>query len=132
LDVVADLVFAATMAPSVATQISFETFSNIIDGSLRSSKHKYQGIDPNTGSPNWEVPVASLEDVDNAVDAANRAYKEWRTTSWEYRRERIDLFKETLQAYGQSYLLNERVEQACSSIIFGNSELIFGPQRRIC
>ncbi|KIW89886.1 uncharacterized protein Z519_09315 [Cladophialophora bantiana CBS 173.52] len=87
------------MAPSVATQISFETFSNVIDGSLRSSKHKYQGIDPNTSRPNWDVPVASLKDVDNAVDAANRAYKEWRTTSWEYRRERINLFKETVQAY---------------------------------
>ena len=90
------------MALSTTSHISFDTFSNVIDGTLRSSQHKTHGIDPNINRPNWDVPVASRKDVDDAVNAANRAYGEWRATSWEHRRERIERFKEVLEACGQS------------------------------
>ena len=87
------------MAPSRVDTISFDTFSNIVNGESRSSKTKYHGIDPTTKQPNWDVPVATLKDVDDAVAAANKAYAEWKTTSWEYRVELITRFKEAIEAY---------------------------------
>lgn len=87
------------MAPSRLETISFTTFSNIVDAEPRSSKTKYHGIDPTTKQPNWDVPVASPEDVEDAVAAANRAFADWKTTTWEYRTERLARFKETLETY---------------------------------
>lgn len=89
------------MAPSRNDTISFNTFFNIVNGELRSSKAKYHGIDPTTKQHNWDVPVATLEDVDDAVAAANEAYAGWKTTTWEYRLERIARFKEAIEAYGE-------------------------------
>lgn len=87
------------MAPSKLETISFTIFSNIVDGQPRSSKTKYHGIDPTTKQPNWDVPVATPEDVEDAVAAANGAYAQWKTTSWQYRTERIARFKEALESY---------------------------------
>lgn len=63
-------------------------FYNIIDGKQRSSDVKEQVIDPRTEEALWDVPVASAQDLDDAVDAANRAFKTWRYVSHE-ERERI-------------------------------------------
>lgn len=87
------------MAPSRIDNISFNTFSNIINGELRSSKTKYHGVDPTTKQPSWDVPVATPKDVDDAVAAANKAYSQWRTTTWQHRIERITQFKEAIEAY---------------------------------
>lgn len=87
------------MAPSKLETISFSTFNNIINGEPRSSKTKYHGIDPTTKQPNWDVPVATIEDVNEAVAVANKAYADWKTKSWEYRTERIARFKDALEAY---------------------------------
>lgn len=87
------------MAPSKLETIDFNTFSNIVAGSPRSSKQKYHGIDPTTKQPNWDVPVATPEDIEDAVTAANKAFAEWKTTTWEYRTERLARFKEALEAY---------------------------------
>jgi len=87
------------MAPSRLETISFTTFSNIINAEPRYSKTKYHGIDPTTKQPNWDVPVATADDVEDAVAAANKAFGEWKTTSWEYRVERLARFKETFETY---------------------------------
>ena len=60
------------MAPSKLTTIDFGTFANIVDGQPRNSKNKYHGIDPTTKEPNWDVPVASHDDIEDAVSAANQ------------------------------------------------------------
>ncbi|KIY02424.1 uncharacterized protein Z520_02563 [Fonsecaea multimorphosa CBS 102226] len=87
------------MAPSRLDTIDFTTFSNIVNGEPRSSKTKYHGIDPTSKQPNWDVPVATSDDIEDAVAAANKAFAEWKTTTWEYRTERIARFKEALEAY---------------------------------
>ena len=87
------------MAPSKLETISFDTFTNIVDGSPRSSKEKYHGIDPTTKKPNWDVPVASPSDIDDAVRAANSAYASWKLTTWADRTDRLARFKDALEAY---------------------------------
>ncbi|OAL39080.1 hypothetical protein AYO20_01831 [Fonsecaea nubica] len=117
------------MAPSKVDTISFDTFSNVINGQLRSSKTKYQGIDPTTKQPNWDVPVATPEDIEDAVAAANKAFAEWKNTTWEYRVERLARLKEAFEVYQEEFtnlLLKETGKprgigayevQACSAYI---------------
>lgn len=56
-------------------------FYNIIDGKKRTSEVNEQVVDPRTEELLWDVPVASVQDLDDAVEAANRAFKTWKLTS---------------------------------------------------
>jgi len=87
------------MAPSELTTIDFTTFSNIVNGEPRNSKNKYNGIDPTTKEKLWDVPVASKEDVEDAVKAANSAYRKWSTKSWEERQQALARFKDVFTSY---------------------------------
>jgi acyl-CoA reductase-like NAD-dependent aldehyde dehydrogenase len=87
------------MAPSKIITVAFDSFSNIVNGEPRNSKNKYNGIDPTTKEKLWDVPVASKDDVDDAVRAANSAYKKWSKKSWEERQEALTCFKEVYASY---------------------------------
>lgn len=91
------------MASPWTSNISFNAFFNVVNGELRSSKAKYHGIDPATKQPNWDVPVASLQDVEDAVAAANSAHMTWRTTTWQHRIEKITQFKESIEAHREFF-----------------------------
>lgn len=87
------------MSPSKVVDIDFNTFYNIVDGKQRSSKQKYHGVDPTTKQPNWDVPVATQQDVDDAVVAATKAFESWKTTTWAERVERIGRFRDAVESY---------------------------------
>ncbi|KAI9843393.1 MAG: hypothetical protein M1837_006419 [Sclerophora amabilis] len=87
------------MSPSKVTTIDFNSFHNIVDGKPRSSKTYYHGIDPSTKQNLWEVPVASKQDLDDAVSAAQRAFSSWSTTTIEERREKLKSFSELIQSH---------------------------------
>lgn len=65
-------------------------FYNIIDGKARASKEHHQGVDPRTEEPLWDVPVASTQDLDDAVAAARRAFKTWKNSTLAERRDKIE------------------------------------------
>jgi acyl-CoA reductase-like NAD-dependent aldehyde dehydrogenase len=69
--------------PSAATNGSAAglAFYNIIDGKSRSSEVNEQVVDPRTEELLWNVPIASSQDLDDAVDAANVAFKTWKVAS---------------------------------------------------
>ena len=110
------------MAPSKLTTIDFESFSNIIDGELRGSKTKYHGVDPTTKEPNWDVPVATPEDIDDAVAAANKAAAEWKNKSWEYRTERLVRYREAFEAY-RSEMIELLLKETGKPRMFGTVEV---------
>ncbi|CAN8104206.1 unnamed protein product [Discula destructiva] len=56
-------------------------FYNIINGQRRSSDKSHQVTDPRTEQPLWDVPVATPDDLDEAITAANRAFKSWSKTT---------------------------------------------------
>jgi acyl-CoA reductase-like NAD-dependent aldehyde dehydrogenase len=87
------------MAPSKLTTIDFGAFANIVNGQPQSSKNKYHGIDPTTKEPNWDVPVASHDDIEEAVSAANKAYASWKKRTWEERTQHLERFKEIFFSY---------------------------------
>lgn len=56
-------------------------FYNIINGEKRSSDQFHQVTDPRTEQPLWDVPIATPKDLDEAVAAANKAFKTWGKTT---------------------------------------------------
>lgn len=110
------------MAPAKVTTIDFGTFANVIDGQLRNSKNKYCGIDPTTKEPNWDVPVASHDDIEDAVAAGNKAYAKWKKTSWEERTQYLERFREVFFSY-QEELTDVLVKETGKPRMFGAMEV---------
>ena len=65
-------------------------FFNIIDGKARGAKESHQSIDPRTEEPLWDAPLASTQDLDDAVAAARRAFKTWKNSTQAERQEKIE------------------------------------------
>jgi acyl-CoA reductase-like NAD-dependent aldehyde dehydrogenase len=75
------------MSPSKVATVDFTKFYNIVDGQQRGSEITHIGIDPTTGEALWGVPVATQQDVDDAVRSAKKAFKSWSQTPIETRQE---------------------------------------------
>lgn len=72
--------------------MDFTTFYNIIAGQRRSSSIEYSGTSPITGSLLWSAPVATSEDVDDAVAAARLAFPSWAARSYKERTQLLSQF----------------------------------------
>ncbi|KAF2157156.1 betaine aldehyde dehydrogenase 1 [Myriangium duriaei CBS 260.36] len=82
------------MAPSKVVDISYDTFHNIVDGKPRSADSFHQSINPVTGQKNWDVPIATQQDVDDAVKSANKAFVSWSQEPVERRKELLMKYAE--------------------------------------
>jgi acyl-CoA reductase-like NAD-dependent aldehyde dehydrogenase len=56
------------------------TFWNVISGQTRGSQQTRRGTDPRIDQPLWPCPVASTTDLDDAVAAAQTAFRGWADT----------------------------------------------------
>ncbi|KAL2847135.1 aldehyde dehydrogenase domain-containing protein [Aspergillus pseudodeflectus] len=56
------------------------TFWNVINGQTRGSQQTRRGTDPRLDQPIWPCPVASTTDLDDAVAAAQTAFRGWADT----------------------------------------------------
>ena len=65
------------MGDSQGPTIDFEVFHNTINGTLRSGEPFHYGVDPSTKSALWKVPVATAQDLDEAVEVARKAFGPW-------------------------------------------------------
>lgn len=77
------------MSPSKVSTIEFDKFYNIVDGKQRGSDNVHHGINPATGQDNWPVPIGSEQDLNDAVEAAKKAFPAWRDTPLEKRKETL-------------------------------------------
>jgi len=77
--------------------LQWNTYQNVIDGILESTKETRHSINPATGKPNPEVPVSTPEDVDRAVAAAQKAFPTWAQTSWADRKKALLAFADGLE-----------------------------------
>ncbi|KAI9830140.1 MAG: hypothetical protein M1819_005817 [Sarea resinae] len=62
--------------------LSFDTFHNVIGGQLRGAPRTYSGTNPVNKKTLWEAPVATSQDVDDAVAAAQEAFPAWSATEY--------------------------------------------------
>jgi acyl-CoA reductase-like NAD-dependent aldehyde dehydrogenase len=113
------------MAPSRLTTIDFDTFFNVVEGQNRSSKTKYNGVDPTTKQKLWDVPVATHDDVEDAVAAANKAYASWKNTTWTERNTYIQRYKEVYDSY-QEEMIELLLKETGKPRMFGTVEVQTG------
>ncbi|KAF2846888.1 aldehyde dehydrogenase-like protein [Plenodomus tracheiphilus IPT5] len=77
------------MSPGKVSTLDFEKFYNIIDGRQRGSDKIHRGVNPATGKELWDVPIASEQDLNDAVAAAKKAFPAWRELGLEKRKETL-------------------------------------------
>ena len=61
-------------------------FFNVINGECRTGSNTERGVDPRTEEPLWDAPVASTGELDEAVEAARKAFEGWSVTTIEERK----------------------------------------------
>ena len=66
-------------------QLSFLSFSNIVDGQKRGAQSSYHGINPATEEKLFDAPVATEADLNDAVESAERAFPSWAEVPFEKR-----------------------------------------------
>jgi acyl-CoA reductase-like NAD-dependent aldehyde dehydrogenase len=76
--------------------MSFTVFYNTIDGKSRSSNNVSHGTDPSTCTPLWPVPIATKNDLNDAVSVAQKAFKTWSKTTWSARQEYLTAMRQAL------------------------------------
>jgi len=79
--------------------ISFDTFHNVVNGELRGAKKTYYGLDPTTGDKLWDAPVASKQDVEDALIAARKAFKLWAKIPFEERVKTLRKFADAVKPH---------------------------------
>ncbi|KAK5988245.1 Putative aldehyde dehydrogenase FUS7 [Cladobotryum mycophilum] len=85
------------------TSITFETFSNVIDGKLVATTDTRHGINPANQQLLPPVPVSTSDDVDRAVDAAKRAAPGWAQTPISERREKMVQFSRAISSHSEGF-----------------------------
>lgn len=90
----------------------------MIDGRSKGAEKQYYGICPFDEEKLRPAPVAAEADLDEAVVAGNRAYKQWRTTSMEVRRTCLTQLAETLLAQKSDWvrLISKETGQPVGSL----------------
>ena len=111
------------MAPSKTTpSVSFTEFNNIVDGKLRAGKTSYNGTNPVTGDKLWETPVATEEDLNDAVKAARRVFPSWSKTPIDERKRLVKKWVEVFQTYEKEF--TDLIVQECGKPrTFANGEV---------
>jgi acyl-CoA reductase-like NAD-dependent aldehyde dehydrogenase len=91
------------MSPGKVSTLDFEKFYNIVDGKQRGSDNIHHGVNPTSGQELWDVPIASEQDLNDAVAAAKKAFPAWRDTPIEKRKEYLKQIAESFQAHEEDF-----------------------------
>ena len=92
------------MSPSKVSSVDFESFTNTVNAKGRNSKQIHHGINPATGEELWECPIASEQDLDDAVAAAKEAFASWRNVPVEKRKELLLKFADLFGNYTEEFI----------------------------
>ncbi|KAK4194298.1 mitochondrial aldehyde dehydrogenase 5 [Triangularia verruculosa] len=84
---------------------------NIINGEFVPTPTTRHSIDPATGEPLYEVPVARKEDLDAAVGHARTAFKTWGKTTHAERAKLVSAFADAMEANLDSIAKLQTMEQ---------------------
>ncbi|KAL2205132.1 aldehyde dehydrogenase [Sarocladium strictum] len=94
-------------------------FYNIINGERRTGPNVHQCTDPRTEEPLWDAPLASSEDLDEAVAAAKAAQPSWGQTTLAHRQGLLQKLGERLEEHRQELMDCLMRETGKSAIIAG-------------
>lgn len=112
---------AETVAIVTMGSLESPKFYNIINGEKRSATKSHQVTDPRTEEPLWDVPIATPEDLEDAIVAANKAFKTWGKTTVKERQAAlakwIDVLSENATEVGE--LARKETGKSVGRIILG-------------
>ncbi|TVY81688.1 putative aldehyde dehydrogenase FUS7 [Lachnellula suecica] len=83
--------------------LSWVSFYNVINGNLETTKETRCSINPATEENNPQVPVATQEDVDRAMAAAQKAFKPWAAVPYAERQKAVLAFADGLEAEKEAF-----------------------------
>ncbi|RAK81408.1 aldehyde dehydrogenase [Aspergillus fijiensis CBS 313.89] len=84
--------------------LDFTTFHNIIAGQPRSAATVHAGVSPLTRAKLWDVPVATAQDVDDAVAAATAASRGWATVPYTERTRLLGEFADLYLQHAEEFV----------------------------
>ncbi|KAJ5812196.1 aldehyde dehydrogenase [Penicillium riverlandense] len=100
-----------THALGDAEALNFTTFKNIVGGKLVDTKEHRRGMNPATLAQLPDVPIATEQDLDNAVESATAAFKTWSCTPYVERRAALLRFADAFEAKAKEFVQMLTVEQ---------------------
>ena len=83
--------------------MDFVTFNNIVGGERRGSKNTRSGTNPLNKKQLWNVPVATAQDVEDSVIAAQQAFPAWARTPYRKRTELLEAFADLYLAHADDF-----------------------------
>lgn len=105
-----------------ANDPSFTSFHNIVAGKPRRSEKASQTVNPATLEKLWVIPVATEQDVEDAVTAAKDAFQTWKNRSFEERVELLKLWGDACRPYLKQFgeiIMKENGKPVCSITLAG-------------
>ena len=93
-----------------STAIDFAIFHNIIDGKPRERNHSYHGINAVTEETLWDAPVATEQDVEDAVAFAVKAFPSWSHLPYSQRVQSVRAWAEKFASLQAEFTNLSRVE----------------------
>jgi hypothetical protein len=94
------------------------TFTNIVNGKSRSGTSSYHGTNPSTREKLWDVPIATREDLHDAVQAAQAAFRSWSVLKIEDRRRVCLQFGELYKSHLQEF--DDLITKECGKPVGAN------------
>ncbi|CAF9936441.1 hypothetical protein IMSHALPRED_010755 [Imshaugia aleurites] len=91
------------MPSSDDSRVLFDSFFNNVNGRSRDAPEHYHGVNPATREPLWNTPVATNEDVNDAVLAAENAFHSWSIVPFEKRAKLLEDFAELYASYEKGF-----------------------------
>ncbi|KAL3471360.1 Aldehyde/histidinol dehydrogenase [Aspergillus californicus] len=96
---------SATQNPNPHSKVNiFADFRSCINGALTTSAQTRHATNPATGQPNEPVPVATPEDVDAAMIAAQTAFTTWRKAPYQTRQTALRQYIDLVQAHAEDLI----------------------------
>ncbi|KAF4954252.1 hypothetical protein FSARC_12189 [Fusarium sarcochroum] len=81
----------------------WDDYVQIINGKSAPTDKTRHGINPATLKDKPEVPVATQENLNQAVEAARKAYKTWSKVPWQERKEKLFAWADAVEAQKKDF-----------------------------
>jgi acyl-CoA reductase-like NAD-dependent aldehyde dehydrogenase len=113
------------MATNGTKRMDFTSFSNTINGKLVGTKNTQHNTNPSTLEANPEVPIASKEDVDDAIKYAIAAGEKWAEVPVKERQAAVVKFADAIASYSDEFATMLTKEQG-KPLMFAKMEVDSG------
>lgn len=96
--------------------IDFHNFVQVINGKPKSTPTTRHGLNPANRQPKAEVPVATQQDLEEAVAAAKVAFQTWSCVPYEERKQAVLAYADAIDVLRKEFrdlLISEQGKPVC-------------------